>query len=160
MSLGGSTISISSEISTGQDPTSTAQGVLAPTPPGVPFPSEPPPAMPAADLMPCRKTGSARTGRMKIISIGSNPGVIGMPEGPDPRMTVSVGQREFEELNREWADYVAATSGGPGPVDPVLTLRRTGRILRSLDRLLASMDREDGMTQQPSAPTSMNDQPE
>ena len=89
---------------------------------------------------------------MKIISIGSNPGVIGMPEDHDPRMTVSVGQREFEELNREWADYVAAAGGGPGPVDPVLTLRRTGRILRSLDRLLASMDREDGTTDHPSAP--------
>jgi hypothetical protein len=89
---------------------------------------------------------------MKIISIGSNPGVIGMPEEHDPRMTVSVGQREFEELNREWADYVAATGGGRGPVDPVLTLRRTGRILRSLDRLLASMDREDGTADHPSAP--------
>src|SRR5688500_1189368 len=113
MSLGGSTISISSGISTGQDPTSTAQSVLAPTPPGVPF-SEPTPALPAPGLVSCRKTGSARTGRMKIISIGSNPGVIGMPEEHDPRMTVSVGQREFEELNREWADYVAAAGGGPG----------------------------------------------
>lgn len=151
MSLGGSTISISSRISTGQDPTSTAQSVLAPKPPGVACP-EPAPAMPPPDLVSCRKTGSARTGRMKIISIGSNPGVIGMPEEHDPRMTVSVGQREFEELNREWADYVAATGGGRGPVDPVLTLRRTGRILRSLDRLLASMDREDGTADHPSAP--------
>lgn len=58
-------------------------------------------------------------------------------------MTVSVGRREFEKLNREWADYVAATSAGSSPVDPVLTLRRTGGVLRSLDRLLASIDRED-----------------
>lgn len=83
---------------------------------------------------------------MKFISIGSNRGVIGMPEGPDARMTVSVGQREFEDLNREWADYVATTSAGSDPVDPVLALRRTGRVLRSLDRLLASMDCEDGKT--------------
>lgn len=61
-------------------------------------------------------------------------------------MTVSVGRREFEELNREWADYVAATSAGSGPVDPVLALRRTGRVLRTLDRLLASMDREEADT--------------
>jgi hypothetical protein len=86
---------------------------------------------------------------MKFISIGSNRGVIGMPEGPDARMTVSVGRREFEELNREWADYVAAASAGPGPVDPVLTLRRTGRVLQSLDRLLASMDCEDGKAPSP-----------
>lgn len=66
-----------------------------------------------------------------------------MSEGPDGRLTVSVGRREFEKLNREWADYVAATSAGPSPVDPVLTLRRTGGVLRSLDRLLASIDRED-----------------
>ncbi|MDQ0077848.1 hypothetical protein [Arthrobacter oryzae] len=66
-----------------------------------------------------------------------------MSEGPDGRLTVSVGRREFENLNREWADYLAATSAGSSPVDPVLTLRCTGGVLRSLDRLLASIDRED-----------------
>jgi hypothetical protein len=70
-------------------------------------------------------------------------GVIGMSEGPDGRLTVSVGRREFEKLNRDWADYVAATSAGSSPVDPVLTLRRTGGVLRSLDRLLASIGCED-----------------
>ncbi|QCP00127.1 hypothetical protein FCN77_23465 [Arthrobacter sp. 24S4-2] len=72
-----------------------------------------------------------------------------MSEGPDGRLTVSVGRREFELLNREWADYVAATGAGASPVDPVLTLRRTGGVLRSLDRLLASIERED--SQAPSA---------
>ncbi|KRE67548.1 hypothetical protein ASG92_14715 [Arthrobacter sp. Soil736] len=76
-------------------------------------------------------------------------GVIGMSEGPDGRLTVSVGRREFEKLNREWADYVAATSAGSSPVDPVLTLRRTGGVLRSLDRLLASIDREDSKAPSP-----------
>lgn len=72
-----------------------------------------------------------------------------MPEGPDRRLTVSVGLKEFEELNREWADYVAATSAGSSPVDPILTLRRTGGVLRSLDRLLASIDREDSKAPSP-----------
>jgi hypothetical protein len=76
-------------------------------------------------------------------------GVIGMSEGPDGRLTVSVGRREFEKLNRDWADYVAATSAGSSPVDPVLTLRRTGGVLRSLDRLLASIDREDSKAPSP-----------
>ncbi|WP_146072338.1 hypothetical protein [Arthrobacter sp. Y81] len=65
-----------------------------------------------------------------------------MSEGPDGRLTLSVGQQEFEQLNREWADYVAGASAGSSPVDPVLTLRRTGGVLRSLDRLLASIGRE------------------
>lgn len=77
-------------------------------------------------------------------------GVIGMSEGPDGRLTVSVGRREFEKLNREWADYVAATSAGSSPVDPVLTLRRTGGVLRSLDRLLASVGREENKAPSPS----------
>jgi hypothetical protein len=72
-----------------------------------------------------------------------------MSEGPDGRLTVSVGRREFEKLNRDWADYVAATSAGSSPVDPVLTLRRTGGVLRSLDRLLASIDREDSNAPSP-----------
>jgi len=72
-----------------------------------------------------------------------------MPEGPEGRLTVSVGRREFEKLNREWADYVAATSAGSSPVDPVLTLRRTGEVLRSLDQLLASIDREDSKAPSP-----------
>lgn len=71
------------------------------------------------------------------------------PEGPETRLTVSVGRREFEILNREWADYVAATSAGSSPVDPVLTLRRTGGVLRSLDRLLASIDRQDSKAPSP-----------
>lgn len=70
--------------------------------------------------------------------------MFGMPEGPDQRLTVSVGRREFEELNREWADYVAATSERSSQVDPILSLRRTGEVLRSLDRLLASIDRGEG----------------
>jgi hypothetical protein len=72
-----------------------------------------------------------------------------MPEGPDGRLTVSVGRREFEKLNREWAEYVAATSAGSSPIDPLLTLRRTGGVLRSLDRLLASIDREDSNAPSP-----------
>ena len=66
-----------------------------------------------------------------------------MSEGPDGRLTLSVGRREFEQLNREWADYVAAATAGSSRVDPVLTLRRTGGVLRSLDLLLASIGRED-----------------
>lgn len=66
-----------------------------------------------------------------------------MSERPDGRLTLSVGRREFEQLNREWADYVAAATAGSSPVDPVLTLRRTGGVLRSLDLLLASIGRED-----------------
>jgi hypothetical protein len=72
-----------------------------------------------------------------------------MSEGPDARLTVSVGRREFEKLNREWADYVAATSAGLSPVDPVLTLRRSGGVLRSLDRLLASIEREESKGRSP-----------
>jgi hypothetical protein len=70
-------------------------------------------------------------------------GVFGMWEGPDGRLTVSVGRREFEQLHREWADYVAANNAGSSPVDPLIALRSTGRVLRSLDRLLASMDRPE-----------------
>jgi hypothetical protein len=69
--------------------------------------------------------------------------VSGVPEGLDQRLTVSVGRREFEELNRDWAGYVAATRASSSQVDPVVSLRRTGEVLRSLDRLLASIDRAE-----------------
>ena len=60
-----------------------------------------------------------------------------------------MGRREFEKLNREWADYVAATRAGSSPIDPILALRRTGGVLRSLDRLLASIDHEDSRASSP-----------
>lgn len=63
-----------------------------------------------------------------------------MPEKPSHGATVMVGRAEYEDLSRRWADYLAATRAGSGPVDPVMALQRTGEVLRALDRLLSSAE--------------------
>lgn len=62
-----------------------------------------------------------------------------MAESTPDRSTVSVGWDEFAELSRVWAEYNATTGGGSGPVDPILSLRKTGAVLRSVDKVLASV---------------------
>lgn len=63
-----------------------------------------------------------------------------MPEETNHGATVMVGRAEYEDLSRLWADYLAATRAGSGPVDPVMALQRTGEVLRALDRLLSSAE--------------------
>jgi hypothetical protein len=49
-----------------------------------------------------------------------------------------VGQQEFENLTGAWAAYLEVTQTLK-PVDPVLALQRTGAVLRSLERLAATV---------------------
>ena len=57
------------------------------------------------------------------------------------RLTISVGRREFDELTGAWAAYREVTQGIEA-VDPVLAMQKTGSVLRSLDRLVASLTPE------------------
>lgn len=65
-----------------------------------------------------------------------------MPGLSGRRLTVSVGQKEFEDLTGAWASYLAATRAAKGPVDPVLAMQRTGSVLRSLDSVMATLTAE------------------
>lgn len=59
--------------------------------------------------------------------------------GESGRLTVSVGQHEFQDLTAAWASYVEATRATGSPVDPILAMQRTGSVLRSLDRVMATL---------------------
>ncbi|WP_461164034.1 hypothetical protein [Arthrobacter sp. R4-81] len=61
-----------------------------------------------------------------------------MPEESGRRLTVSVGRREFENLQGAWAAYLDVTQTAR-PVDPVLAMRQTGSLLRSLERLAGTV---------------------
>jgi hypothetical protein len=61
-----------------------------------------------------------------------------MPGESGGRLTVSVGRREFENLTGAWAAYLEVTQT-PKPVDPILAMRRTGTVLRSLEQLAATV---------------------
>jgi hypothetical protein len=61
-----------------------------------------------------------------------------MPGESGGRLTVSVGRREFEDLAGAWAAYLEVTQT-PKAVDPVLAMRRTGSVLRSLEMLAATV---------------------
>lgn len=76
----------------------------------------------------------------------------GMSENTHDRPTVSVGWDEIAELSRAWADYTSTTGNGAGPVDPILSLRKTGAILRSVNRVLASVDYEANKDEPTQAP--------
>jgi hypothetical protein len=65
-----------------------------------------------------------------------------MPEAPGKKLTVRVGRREFEDLREAWAAYREVTDLGNGALDPVLAMRRSGDVLRSVDRFLATVDSE------------------
>lgn len=65
-----------------------------------------------------------------------------MPGESEGRLTVSVGRREFENLTGAWAAYLEATQT-PKPVDPVLAMRRTGSVLRSLEQLAGTVVSEN-----------------
>ncbi|MDQ0031071.1 hypothetical protein [Arthrobacter bambusae] len=75
-----------------------------------------------------------------------------MSENTQDRPTVSVGWDEIAELSRAWADYTSTKGNGAGPVDPILSLRKTGAILRSVNRVLASVDYEAGKGEPTQAP--------
>lgn len=68
----------------------------------------------------------------------SNRGSRMSQDTPD-RPMVLVGRDEITELFRAWAEYTSITGAGPGAVDPILSLRKTGAILRSVDRVLATV---------------------
>lgn len=68
-----------------------------------------------------------------------------MPEASGGRLTVSVGRREFENLTGAWAAYLEVTQT-PKPVDPVLAMRRTGTVLRSLEQLAVTVVSEQKLT--------------
>lgn len=74
-----------------------------------------------------------------------------MSEGTHDRSTLSVGWEEIAELSRAWDEYISTTGTGAGPVDPILSLRKTGAILRSVDRVLASVDFEASQDEPPRA---------
>ncbi|MGO4653098.1 hypothetical protein AB4068_15550 [Arthrobacter sp. 2RAF22] len=74
-----------------------------------------------------------------------------MSENTHDRPTVSVGRDEIAELSRAWTEYISATGNGAGPFDPILALRKTGDILRSVDRVLASVDFEASQDEPPRA---------
>jgi hypothetical protein len=76
-----------------------------------------------------------------------------MAERTLDRSTVSVGLEEIAELSRAWAEYKATAGNGSGPVDPILALRKTGAILRSVEKVLASVASEANRDQQ--HPTSV-----
>lgn len=61
-----------------------------------------------------------------------------MPEASGGEITIRVGRWEFEELAGAWAAYREVTDRAKGTVDPVLAMQRTGDVLRSVDRFLAS----------------------
>ena len=61
-----------------------------------------------------------------------------MPGESGGRLTLSVGRREFENLTGAWAAYLEVTQT-PKPVDPVLAMRRTGSVLRSLEQLAGTV---------------------
>jgi hypothetical protein len=61
-----------------------------------------------------------------------------MPGESGGRLTLSVGRREFENLTGAWAAYLEVTHT-PKPVDPVLAMRRTGSVLRSLEQLAGTV---------------------
>ena len=61
-----------------------------------------------------------------------------MPAESGGRLTLSVGRREFENLTGAWAAYLEVTQT-PKPVDPVLAMRRTGSVLRSLEQLAGTV---------------------
>ena len=63
-----------------------------------------------------------------------------MPEIPVGRLTLRVGRREFEDLTGAWAAYREVTERANGVLDPVLAMRRTGDVLRSVDHFLATVD--------------------
>lgn len=65
-----------------------------------------------------------------------------MPEAPGNKLTVGVGRREFEDLREAWAAYREVTDAAKGALDPVLAMRRSGDVLRSVDRFLATVDSE------------------
>lgn len=62
-----------------------------------------------------------------------------MPGELPGRLTVSVGRPEFEDLAAAWAAYLQAT-GTTDAVDPVLAMQRAGAVLRSLERLSATLE--------------------
>ena len=64
-----------------------------------------------------------------------------MPGESAGRLTLSVGRREFECLTGAWAAYLEVTQT-PNPVDPVLAMRRTGSVLRSLEQLAGTVASE------------------
>ena len=66
-----------------------------------------------------------------------------MSEDTTDRPMVLVGRDEIAELSRVWAEYTSTTGTAPGPVDPILSLRKTGAVLRSVDRVLASVLTDD-----------------
>lgn len=61
-----------------------------------------------------------------------------MPGESGGRLTVSVGRREFENLTGAWTAYLEVTQTSK-PVDPILAMRRTGTVLRSLEQLAATV---------------------
>jgi hypothetical protein len=62
-----------------------------------------------------------------------------MTEESNRRLTISVGQREYELLTHSWAAYREAVQPLAGPVDPVLAMQRTGDVLRSVDQFLGTL---------------------
>ncbi|MDP9904672.1 hypothetical protein [Arthrobacter bambusae] len=65
-----------------------------------------------------------------------------MSEKSPDRPTVSVGWDEIAELSRAWAEYTATAGNGSAPVDPILSLRKTGAVLRSVEKVLVSIESE------------------
>lgn len=56
---------------------------------------------------------------------------------------VLVGRDEIAELSRAWIEFTSTSGASAGEVDPVLSLRKTGAVLRSVDRVLASVVFDD-----------------
>lgn len=65
---------------------------------------------------------------------------MSMPEGQSERGTVAIGRAEIEDLHQAWMEYLSAADPRAGVVDPVLALKRTGAVLRSVERVLAAVD--------------------
>lgn len=100
------------------------------------------------------KVRMLRTRPTQADMIGRHPREQGegMSKNTHDRPTVSVGRDEIAELSRAWADYTSTTGNGEGPVDPILTLRKTGAILRSVNKVLASVDYEANKDEPAQAP--------
>lgn len=74
-----------------------------------------------------------------------------MPEESSGRLTLSVGEQEYERLTASWAAYREAAEPAAGPVDPVLAMQRTGVVLRSVEKFLGTVTigRETGAEMAP-----------
>lgn len=65
-----------------------------------------------------------------------------MLEDSSGRLALSVGRREFEDLASTWEAYLEVAQPEIGSVDPVHAMRRAGCVLRSLERVLATLSPE------------------